>query len=1198
MAKKRVQSLINVDDTEYKSKPLGFLTSFFSFQSTDNMTRRFKLLLKTLQSSDLKKKGDPLRVLPWFLMLGPKDSGKTSSFQYGKMEAPSFDDIKIQSDGYNWLLYNKGIVIDTPDTDFAATDNISKEEWNKLLFLLRKHKSSEPLNGIVVTISYEKLKNSDDPLLYDLGKTYQTRIAEAMKLLKIRVPVYILVSKCDLIEGFEEWCKTLPKNSLDQPMGFAVKEDTDDITSMITNSIDSIVTRVKDLILMCIESDTKNEKLIRLPEGIDSLKEKLISFGNGIFQNNPYQESPIARGVYLSGVSSDNLISTGQKTGLFLKYFFNDVLPADRKMISTLSSAERAEALTKKYIMGGWSVAVIVLVVLLSSVFYSNMTFLENTANLSAGKFVKHSDLNGNIKTLNSLMEMINNVDDETDSWIMPWFEITGKPVFIQKMQKIYTERFSKDILKDLDKLYFEKINYKGTINNSSKKLNGYSLQIASTQNLVQAKKLVNSLKTQRYDSFYTGPDDKNWYRICIENFKTRKDANKKMIDLKNSGFKKDLLVIKIDNSKTSIRTDARANSKESVRRTAKIISFLIKRINILDSYINEGSDFYDLSQLPSPFEDDTFDSNNETKVNDIFTLNKLYLQYLSWNKDKSIPENKLKELKELLVNIIESNKNQLSWLIVLANDHVKKDDSFNLSSFWPGSGKFPLDTKIPGAYTIEGKEFIYNFLDKLLETTPDSLSVKLMKTSFCKKYLDDYLKTWKKFAMDFNKGSNSLQNRQEWIDMIDLIASKNNPFFRGMNLTISQIKPLSELTDMPEWAELLFTFDKFLAFGPDETVDNSKRNKTLSKMALKTISKLGPVGKAIAGAGKSGMKTQKKLGGGGKTSAERDLVLEDAGKALGEYTTALKDVSFSSGSRTVSYTAMLNYFSQPDNPGGGEGPESRAYNSIHTLKMLIGKENRNNKPFWKMYSGSLDFVYNYMLYEASCSLQQKWTDNFLVEIEGVPEYKLKDLMFGSSGKIWTFLNGDAKPFISKKYGKGYVPTIIKGRSVPFKSNFIDFISKSRDQQQSKKESYPVVIKSLPVSANNDALAQPSSVTLILESPEAPQTLRHFNYAASKTFKWSDKCGEVRLSIQIEGITLEKKYTGHDAFIKFLKQFRYGNQRLLPVQFPKYEKRLEDLKIEFLDIQFMLSGHEIVIESQGKVKSLQPPKQIITCWKN
>jgi hypothetical protein len=1186
-AKKRVQNLINVEDAEHKSKG-SFFASLLSFQSSDNMGRRFKALLTTLNKSELRKKGDPLKVLPWFMVLGPSKSGKTSSFQYGKMEAPTFDSIETQSDGYNWLLYNKGIVIDTPDTDFSSVDNLSKKEWNSLLNLLKKYKSSEPLNGIVVTISYDMLIKSDEPQLYDIGKAYQARITEAMKILKVRVPVYLLVTKCDQIEGFEEWCLTLPENALNQPMGYAVKEDMDDIPSMITQSIDDIVKQVKNLILKGIESETDNQKLLRLPGGVDSLKEKLISFGTGIFQNNPYQESPIARGVYFSGISSEGLITQDQRTGLFLKQFFNKVLPADRMMISTLSSAEKAEALTKKYILGGWSIAIIGVIALLFSIYFSNIEYLEKTIKQSAGQFVKKTDLNGNIKTLSSLMEMIKDVEDETGSWVIPWFDIGEKPVFIAKMEKIYTERFNKDVLRDLDRIFLEKVTSKGPKVSTLLQFSGYSLQVSSTQNLERAKKLVQSLKRKNYNSFYTGPDSKNWYRICMEKLKTRREAKEKLQKIKSNGFQKELIVIKIT---TSEKNDQKSGKKS---RT-KIIGSLIKRIQILDSFI-QGKDFDDISEMPVAFDDNTFNSFNKSVLKDPGTLNKLYIQYLFWSKDKSVFENKIKELKTLLVYLLKNNKNEFSWLINLANNQVKKGDAYNLSSFWPGSGTISPEVKIPGAYTLEGKKFIFDFLDKLAKTLPDSSYVKNLKLSFNKRYLDQYLKTWEAFANNFNRGISSLQNREEWVDMIDLIASKNNPYFRAMNLMVSEIKPLEEITKQPQWLELLLTYDKFLAFGPSEGVDNSKRNKTLSKMALKTISKLGPVGKAIAGAGKSGMKTQKKLGGKGKSGAERDLVLEDAGKSLGEYVKALKDVSFSTASRTVSFAAMSNYFLKPDNPGSGEGAEARAYKSIHTLKMLIGKETRGNKAFWNIYSGPLDFVYDYMLKEASCDLQQRWVDKFLVEIEGVPEYKLKDLMFGDGGKIWAFLSGDAAPFISKKYGKGFVPGKIKGRSVPFRKDFLNFISKSRDQQQSKQESYPVVIKSLPVSANKDALAQPSSVTLSLNTVPAPQVLKHFNYAASKTFKWNDKCGDVSLTINLKEMILEKKYKGNNGFIKFLSEFRYGNRRLKASEFPKYKNRLRDLKIDFLDVQFMLSGHEKVIDSQGKLKSLQPPHKIISCW--
>ncbi len=204
-------------------------------------------------------------------------------------------------------------------------------------------------------------------------------------------------------------------------------------------------------------------------------------------------------------------------------------------------------------------------------------------------------------------------------------------------------------------------------------------------------------------------------------------------------------------------------------------------------------------------------------------------------------------------------------------------------------------------------------------------------------------------------------------------------------------------------------------------------------------------------------MSTQRQISAA-RSSDEQLQVLEDTGKALGQYRQALMDAAFNVNARGASFKAMSDFFSNPDEPGAGDGPEARAYQSVHRLQVLIGKANRFSKPFWEIYAGPLELIRDYMLNEACCELQKRWDNNFLVEIQGVSEYKLNELIFGPQGKLWNFLDKDAAPFVSRAYGKGYVPTQVQGKSMPLTPEFVSFISRGRESVQTREDSYPVVI--------------------------------------------------------------------------------------------------------------------------------------------
>jgi len=222
---------------------------------------------------------------------------------------------------------------------------------------------------------------------------------------------------------------------------------------------------------------------------------------------------------------------------------------------------------------------------------------------------------------------------------------------------------------------------------------------------------------------------------------------------------------------------------------------------------------------------------------------------------------------------------------------------------------------------------------------------------------------------------------------------------------------------------------------------DNSQQQKTLTKLALKAVGSLGPVGKAIAKSGKKGLKTQKKLAKGAKTADDRDLVLEDAGKSFVEYRKALSEITLNANKRAVSMRAMTAYFSNPEELGAGDGPDARAYQEILKLQTMIGKNSRATRAFWELYSGPMEIVAAYMLNESSCLVQARWRQAFLVEIEGVPKYKLGGLMFSPDGQLWSFINQNVSAFIVRQYRKGYVPRVGRERKMPFTRSFIDFVS-------------------------------------------------------------------------------------------------------------------------------------------------------------
>ena len=98
------------------------------------------------------------------------------------------------------------VILDTAGR-YAVPDNDKRDrqEWTFLMQMLSRHKQKEPLNGLVLVVTADRLINDSDEELRAEGQQIRAGINELMERLEIQMPVYLMVTKCDLVStsGYE-----------------------------------------------------------------------------------------------------------------------------------------------------------------------------------------------------------------------------------------------------------------------------------------------------------------------------------------------------------------------------------------------------------------------------------------------------------------------------------------------------------------------------------------------------------------------------------------------------------------------------------------------------------------------------------------------------------------------------------------------------------------------------------------------------------------------------------------------------------------------------------------------------------------------------------------------------------------------------------------------------------------------------------
>lgn len=1109
-AKKRAENLVNVE-----SPPIGASTQerrslrdWLDWRPKTSLERRFRRLVRLLAGSRLREQGDPLYVLPWYMLLGQDNSGKTELLAQSGLSVPTLDDdaLRTSEDSLDWWLYNEAIVLDTPGSYVGIDEDAPKHrEWPTLLKILSEDRIREPLNGIVVTISYDRLQGEADAL-FDHGRQIRKRIDDLMRAIKVQLPIYVVVTKCDQMGGFTAWCANLPDEALEQPMGMLNQgqQAGDGVAeSFLREAVSTVADRIGRLMLVLVNERQPDPDLLRLPQTIDGLRAPLSNFVDGLFQANTFEESPRFQGLYFTGRERES--DTARQA--FARDLFTKILPANRQVLSTLSGAERAERHTRRLVLSGWGLAVLAVLAVMVGAWAQHKTYLNEVAEEYAGEFGAAESISERVDRMHTLRVMIDDVGGEVQSWMMPWFGVPGaaRPEFVRELQTIYHDRTYEEVINPLD---------------------------------------------ARFDAALA-------------------DARERIAD---NDLPEDEL--------------------------AFLISSLVERINLLSAYV-DGVRGQGLHDYPGPYDNTSIYFPDPVDPLTIERLNGLYKQALIWSSDPGLARQQLSHRRDQLVVLLDSTGRRMSWLIPWADEEAIGND-YRLSDFWDGTGLVEDGPRVRPAFTIAGYEAIQDFLEQIWWAgLEDEDHFAELEAAFQEHYRDQFFREWETFAREFDRGTEMLSGRDEWMRAVNSMATPRNPHFHLLEVMFEHFEYF-DIDDMPDWARMVRFHDEMRSFAPDaDEVDHTARNRVFTKIGLSILKKTGPVGKSLAKTGKRGTKTKRKLdqadARSGATPDERALMLEEAGEILGEYRGYLDDIAFNSDIRSVSHEAMEALFRDPDNPGKGEGPKAQAHQKMRELQRIAGTPTEYNEAFWQVFSGPLDVVGHYYLNESACYVQDQWEHEFLVELDGVPQSRRGEFMFGESGELWRFVDEQVDPFLGRRAGTGYVSARANGYRMPMEEDFLEFATLGREGMRSREDRYRVRIEALPTSANEGSVHRPSRTQVQLRCDGGDQDVVNFNFPVSGVFNWDGGCDDVILEIDIGQYTLEKQWSGEHGFPQFLSDFRTGQQRLRPEDFPRHQQILEDYGIAYIDVGFRFSGHEPVINRLHALPQ-SPPGRIAACW--
>jgi len=172
--------------------------SVFTTQQDDslfikNLQTQWEKSIQALYNSKLNNKQNPIYALPWFLVIGESGAGKTSLIKNSHLSSALTDvEASAQHCGTkncDWWFFKDAVILDTAGRySVPIEEQRDNAEWERFLSLLSKYRRKEPLNGIVITISAQRLLENDADILQNDALSIRKRINQLMVSIGAKIP--------------------------------------------------------------------------------------------------------------------------------------------------------------------------------------------------------------------------------------------------------------------------------------------------------------------------------------------------------------------------------------------------------------------------------------------------------------------------------------------------------------------------------------------------------------------------------------------------------------------------------------------------------------------------------------------------------------------------------------------------------------------------------------------------------------------------------------------------------------------------------------------------------------------------------------------------------------------------------------------------------------------------------------------------
>lgn len=320
----RIQMQVNKANTELSSsfdQPVSAQSDPSQIQSAEEVAQlkeRFDEALQVMKKTSGKRGAAGIYDLPWYIIIGPPGSGKTTALLNSGLEFPLADHFGSSTlkgvagtRNCDWWFTQDAVLLDTAGryTTQDSHQAVDSSAWLGFLQLLKKHRRRRPINGAMVAISLMDLLTQNEVQREQQLVAIRHRLQELDQQLGVRFPIYVLLTKSDLMAGFTEFFEDLTQQDRSQVWGVSFDFNSDSkqtvaspIDSFLTD-FDALIARLNERLLWRMQQERDPQRravLFSFPQQMVTLRGLLHDFLSKLFSESRYEKTMLVRGIYFT----------------------------------------------------------------------------------------------------------------------------------------------------------------------------------------------------------------------------------------------------------------------------------------------------------------------------------------------------------------------------------------------------------------------------------------------------------------------------------------------------------------------------------------------------------------------------------------------------------------------------------------------------------------------------------------------------------------------------------------------------------------------------------------------------------------------------------------------------------------------------------------------------------------------------------